>query len=147
MCHYTKDFYEQIFPSIKERYVDSGKVKIVYKHFATEERSKIESEASLCANDQGKFWQFSSSIFGDVNNASGKNQTAYLNKYAEEAGMDMGVFSACMNTHAHDYDVERGYDEGMVLGIPGTPTFFINGYRIDGQMPFERFEEIFSEFI
>jgi len=145
MCHYTKDFYEQIFPSIKERYVDSGKVKIVYKHFATEERSKIESEASLCANDQGKFWQFASLAFNRTG-ADEQNQTLYLTGYAEAIGLDLSEFSSCIANRVHRDDVAMDYDEGLRLKIPGTPTFFVNGLKIEGHVPVERFDEVLSKF-
>lgn len=145
-CGYTKQFFEEVFPQLKESYIDTGKVKLVYKHFPVREESKIEAEASLCAHDQGKFWPFVSLLFEKREEWSQEDNITF-DKYVNELGLDENTFSNCLDQHSHRAHVEEDYDEGSELGIPGTPTFFINGMKVEGFLPFEDFEALLSKFI
>jgi protein-disulfide isomerase len=144
-CSYTNQFFEEVLPQLKESYIDTGKVKLAYKHFPTPEESKIAAEASLCAHDQGKFWPFVSLV---LENREEWSQEGNMNfdKYANEIGLDENTFSDCLDQHSHRIHVEEDYNEGNELGVSGTPTFFINGMKIEGLIPFEKFKDVLSKF-
>ncbi|UCC91726.1 MAG: DsbA family protein [Candidatus Aenigmatarchaeota archaeon] len=144
-CSYTKQLFEEVLPQLKESYIDTGKVKLVYKHLVAHEESKIAAEASLCAHDQGKFWPFVSIILENTEEWSqGGNIT--FDKYANELGLDENAFSDCLDQHSHRIHVEKDYDEGKELGVSGTPTFFINGMKIEGLIALEKFKDVLSKF-
>lgn len=145
MCGYTRKFFEEVFPQLKESYIDTGKVKFVYKQFPPSDESKIEAEALLCAHDQGKFWSFIS-LFFEKRGEWEQEDNATFNKYTSELRLDKDIFLNCLNQHLHRTHVEEDYNEGIKLDVSKTPTFFINGMMIVGMNSFEDFEDILSKF-
>jgi protein-disulfide isomerase len=144
-CGYTEKFFEELLPQLKEAYIDTGKVRLVYKQISDEEESRIEAEASLCAHDQGKFWPFVSLLF-DKKEEWGRGENETFDEYVNELGLDEDEFSACLKNNAHRTQIEQDFDEGKRLGVSGTPTFFINSLKVEGVLPFGEFEDILSKF-
>lgn len=145
MCGYTKKFFEDVFPQLKESYIDTGKVKFVYKQFPPSDKSKIEAGALLCANDQGKFWPFISLLF-EKRGEWEQEDNATFNKYTSELGLNKNIFLNCLDQHLHRMHVEEDYNEGIKLDVSKTPTFFINSRMIVGMNSFEDLEDILSKF-
>ncbi len=144
-CGYTKQFFDEIYPQLKSKYIDEGKVKLVYKQFPLKEGTRDASEASLCANDQGKFWSYIDIILDRKKEWNQEGNTAFV-KYAGELELNENAFSNCLDQHLHRSDIEKDYAYGQELEVSGTPTFFINGLRIRGIIPLEDFENVLSKF-
>lgn len=104
------------------------RVRFEHKHFPLRSihRYALEaSEASECAADQGKFWEY-------VDLAFEKQQEMTLESFAVwagELGLDTAKFEKCMKGHIHRDAILADYKEGRDLGVNGTPTFFVNGQR------------------
>ncbi len=87
----------------------------------------IAAEASECAADQGKFWEFIDLVF--TNQTSLSEDALY--GWAEELKLDMDLFGRCVKSHIKRDVILAEYDAGQELGVSGTPTFFVNGKKIE----------------
>ena len=128
-------------PALFKEFVDTGKVKFVYKHMAIlGQESTWAAEAAECAADQGKFWEYHDLLFG---RQSGENQGAFtrdkLLAMAEELKLDVTQFQPCLQNDKTLARVQSDLQEGQQSGVNGTPTFFINGRALVGAQPIDAF--------
>jgi protein-disulfide isomerase len=137
-------FCSKVLASLKE--VESAygdKVNVTFKHFPLgfHKEAPKASEASLCAGDQGKFWEMHDSLF--------ENQKALgldkLPGYAEALGLDMAKFQTCLDDGTYTDQIAADMAVGSANGVSGTPAFFINGRFVNGALPFEAFKEVIDE--
>lgn len=91
------------------------------------------SEAALCAGDQGKYWEMSNKLFNNPTNNPTWLEKENVLKLAEESGVDMGVFKACLDSGKHIDEIRKRIAEGQTkAGISGTPGFLLGFIRADG---------------
>lgn len=123
---------------IQETYGD--KVEIIYKHFPLQFHKYAEkaAEASECARDQEKFWEYHDMLFENQDNLGIDS----LKAYASQLGLDKKKFDKCLDSGEKRDSVKRDYDEGVSKGVSATPTFFINGKKLVGAQPFEKFKAV-----
>jgi len=131
---------------IREEYIDTGKVRFVYKHFAIlGPESSRSAEASECAAEQYEFWNFHDLVFSDqATNRSSLDQTQ-LTSLAEQIGLDSEAFQTCLSSGKYSLQIARESQAIQSLGVRGTPGFLVNGVFISGAQPFEVFEQIIEE--
>jgi protein-disulfide isomerase len=139
-CPYCGDAARTV-KQLKEKFGD--KVSIVFRHFPLEihPAAPKASEAALCANDVGKFWEYHDKAFANQSALS----PADLTKYATELGLDAAAFDACLSSGKHAADVKADMEYGTKLGIEGTPAFYVNGRFLGGSLPVEAFSELIQE--
>jgi predicted DsbA family dithiol-disulfide isomerase len=114
-------------------------VSLEYKHFPLTSIHFFAFDAaaaSECANDQGKFWEYVDIAFVNQD-ALQKNNLA---KYAEQLNLNMDSFNACFKSEAKEKYVRADINEGLGKDLQGTPSFFINGEKLDS-WEFENFKE------
>ncbi|MCC6642207.1 MAG: thioredoxin domain-containing protein [Deltaproteobacteria bacterium] len=129
---------EPILKQVLERYPD--KIRLVYRNFPLEQmhpRARPTAEAALCAEEQGKFWEFHEKVFS----GSGL-QEADLVGYADAVGLDTAKFKACMAERRYKDRVDADAQAGRDAGVSGTPAFFVNGIMLSGAKPVEEFSAI-----
>ncbi len=136
-------------PEIFKQYVDTGKVNFVYMHSAFLGQESIwAAQASECAADQGRFWDFHDLLFARQN---GENQGAFnqdkLLDMAKELKLDMAKFEPCLTNNETLARVQSDTQEGSAAGVTGTPTFFINGQRLVGAQPLEAFQQVINQIL
>lgn len=95
------------------------------------------AEASRCAGDQGKFWEYRSGLFD-----AGRVTNDLHPKLGESLGLDMESFQSCLASEKYREAVQADGAEAEKLGITGTPAFLVNGILLPGARPFEAFIEI-----
>lgn len=140
-CPYCK----RVLPALTElrsRYGD--KVKLVFRDFPLDRlhpRARSAAEAARCAHDQNKFWEYHDVLFAKAPQAS----PVHLKAYAEQVGLDAETFERCLTSGKHAAGVQRDLDEGMRLGVSGTPAFFVNGRLLSGAQPVERFVRMIDD--
>lgn len=144
-CPFCERFYKDAEKQIIANYVNTGKAKFVFKHYAfLGQESTWASEASECANEQGKFWEYHDWLYD--NQASESNLSYYskanLIKYAGKVGLDLNKFSSCLNSDKYLGRVSADLANGQAAGVTGTPTIFINGQSIVGAQPFSAFKAV-----
>jgi len=134
-------------PALFKEYVDTGKVKFVYKHMAILGQESVwAAEASECAADQGQFWAYHDLLFS---RQSGENQGAFnkdkLLAMAAELKLDMARFEPCLKNDQTQDRVQADTQEGQQVGVRGTPTFFVNGRAVVGAVPFQEFRVVIEQ--
>lgn len=138
-------FCKQVLPTLTQlitRYGD--KVKLVYKDFPIDQLHPGASkahEAARCANEQGKFWSFHDKLFANAT----KTSPDELNAYASQLGLDVPAFEKCYSSGKYKAAVQKDIEEGRVLGVTGTPAFFINGRLVSGAKPLESFTSVIDD--
>ncbi|MBI2670295.1 MAG: DsbA family protein [Candidatus Yanofskybacteria bacterium] len=146
-CPFCRSFWNGAFQEIKTNYIDTGKAKFVYKHFPLSFHSAAQpaAEASECANDQSKFWEFHDKIFeeqaklGQGTIQFGKPE---IIKWAAAIKLNMPQFNECFNSGKYAQRVSDDMAQGSKAGVGGTPTTFINGQKIVGALSFASFKAV-----
>ena len=143
-CPICGQFDRTSLKDIENKYVNAGKVKIVFNHFAfIGDESTRAAEASECANAQGKFWEYADTLF---NNQAGENQGAFsddkLEAFAQQVGLDMTKYKTCMQDNTYLSKVQTSTQNGSARGVNATPTVFINGHMAQGAISLAQFESI-----
>jgi len=129
---------EESVNQVMEKY--AGKVRLVFRHFPLNfhPNAPKAAEASMCANDQGKFWEMHKTLFAN-NKALGVED---LKKHAATAGLDQAKFNECLDSGKMKGIVDADTKAGGEAGVSGTPAFFINGKLLSGAQPASEFEKI-----
>jgi protein-disulfide isomerase len=138
-CPFCARFYTDTYPSIKSQYVDTGKANIVYRHLPLPFHPEAQpaAEASMCAAEQGKFWEFHDKIFQNQAIMSAANYKAW----AAELGLNTGQFNSCVDSREYQDYVEADYAAASAAGVSGTPSFVINGELVVGAQPTAVFQQ------
>ncbi len=146
-CPYCKRFQRQTFPRIKQNYIDTGKVRYIFRDFPLQE---IHSEAvsaavsANCSGQQGKFWEMHGALF----NSQGKLGPKLYSAKAQELGLNIEDFESCLADPAQVEKVNNDMVYGQSLGIRGTPHFLVGRVegdrivdvtRVNGARPFQAF--------
>ncbi len=134
-------YCSRVVPTMKqveEKYGD--KVRVVFRHFPLNfhQQAQKAAEASICAHDQGKFWEMHDLLFEEQQ----KLQIADLKDKAQRLGLDTAKFDECLDSGKHYEAVQKDLKEGVVAGVSGTPAMYINGQFLSGAQPFEAVAQI-----
>jgi len=142
-CPFSGRFFKDSLPQIEQKYIKTGKVKMAFRDYPLgfHQKAQKAAEATKCAKEQGKFWQYHDKLFANQQ----KLETADLKKYAKELGLDSKKFDTCLDSGKTAAEVKKDFEDGTKYGVMGTPCFFINGLKIDGAMPYETFEEVIEK--
>ena len=153
-CHYCNVFFESIEEDIIKNYVETGKVKMIFKDYNIIGPDSVRaSQGAHCANEQGLFWEYHDILYtnwtGENNGwASGTN----LANFAQEINLNMNKWTECMMEQKHSQTILNSNDDAKALGLTGTPAFFIinsNGdvTKLVGAQPFEVFKTTFDNML
>ncbi len=146
-CTFCYRFHQSTLDQLHARYVDKGKVNIVFKDFALNgPDSVLAAEASRCAGDQGAYWEYHDALYDNW----GGERTGWVTPdalrgfAAQIGGIDQAAFAECLGGHAHRDAVIRSYHDGQQVGIDATPSFIVfndhRAVRIVGNQPVSVFE-------
>jgi protein-disulfide isomerase len=149
-CPYCARFASDTLPEIKEKYIDTGIVKFMYRDFPIPSHSEAYPAALLaeCARDQA-----GDEVYFEVHDAIFANGYNYddLADYAVTLGADRAELDECFDSEKFKDEIEKDMSDAKNLLLPseiaagkgiGTPSFSINGTRVRGAQPFEIFEQI-----
>jgi len=141
-CSFCAKFWKQTLPQIEKDYIETGKARLVYRHFplAFHSRAGPAALAAECAGEQGKFWEMHDKIYSE-----GTLGEASYKKWAAGLGLDEGQFNSCFDSGKYNNKVQNDLLEGKSAGVTGTPTFFINGKKVVGAQPFEVFQGVIEQ--
>ncbi len=120
-----------------------GRVRWVFKHFPLDSHTlaKDAARASLAAHAQGRFWEYHDRLFA----GQGQLNAAYQERIARELGLDLARFRVVLAGDALGRLVNEDLELGRKVGVQGTPSFFINGRRFEGSMPYAELEQTVRE--
>ena len=137
-CPYCSRFHETM-KQVVENYPND--VRWVYKHFPLDSihpYAKKAAEASECAADQGKFWEYTDELFENQRNIN----LEYLSMAAESIGLNTSQFDECLDSEKYKSKVNNDYQQGIQAGVRGTPGSFINGQSVPGALPYEQIKSM-----
>ena len=151
-CTYCKKFFSETVESILINYVETGQVKMLFKDFIVVDgnASMNAANAAHCANDQGMFWQFHSTLYNNwAGEGTGWVSSEQLNKFANTLELNMDEFSNCVSELKWKKLVNASHDDAVALGVTATPTFFVidenrNVLKITGAQHYDVFKEVFD---
>jgi protein-disulfide isomerase len=126
---------------VKQKYGD--KVRIVFRQYPLPMHPNAQkaAEASLCANDQGKFWEMHDAMFKNQQELAVDN----LKAKAAALGLKADEFNACLDSGKHVPQVQADVKDGSAVGVNGTPAMFVNGRFLSGAVPIEQLSSIIDD--
>lgn len=137
LCSHCGNFADTL-DKVSPDYIETGKLRVIFRNFAFLTPQSVQAaQASECALDQGadKFWQYHDLLFSK----RGTGLTAYsrprLETYARQIGLDLAAFRSCLDSGVKAGKVQADLDEGRSQGVEGTPTWFLNGQMLSGELP------------
>ena len=153
-CPYCTQWHDTTYQPLMAAY--PGKIRLVYRNYPLpfHQNAYMAAEAADCAGDQNAYWKYHDALFANndqLNNQAGTvvDNSFYVN-LASGLGLDATTFSTCLTTQKYKQAVQSDLDYANSLppdsdgsaAVGGTPTFFINGYRIVGAEPLAYFQQI-----
>ena len=150
-CPFCSRFYDQTLPLIQENYIDTGKIKFVYRDFPLDQlhpNARPAHVAAECADDQGKFWEYHDILFERVGEWQSLPRSSLGDKFvafADELELDQSSFVTCLESIEVAQEVQSDYLDGGRYGVSGTPAFFVGTEKdgfilISGAQPFSSFQ-------
>lgn len=139
-CPFCGRFFTQTLPQVKSEYVDTGKVRFVYRDFPLDTihpQATPAAQAAECADEQGQFWEYHDKIF---QNQASMNDASYK-AWAAELGLNTQQFNQCYDSKKYSSEIQKDFQDGVTAGVSGTPTFYIGntqkGYvQLVGAQPY-----------
>ena len=140
-CTHCRDFAENQGKQLRAEYEAGGKVRFEFKHMIIGGTpTRDAANAAECAADQGKFWDYHDVLFARQGTSANPFTKPLLKRYAAELGLDATKFNPCVDSNLHYRQGVGQRAEARGKGVNATPTFFINGKKIEGAVPYEQFK-------
>lgn len=136
-CPACKTYTEEVEHQLVENEVAGGQVHYIFRHYpflddrAPANESDQAANASMCAAEQGRFWDYHDMLFA---NWSGENLGSFADRrlvaFAEALGLDMDQFNSCFQENRYEDEINADFARGLEIGVTGTPSVFVNGTQI-----------------
>jgi len=142
-CPYCGRYTVETFSRLKKEYIDTGIVRYVFKDFPLgfHAQAQIAAHAARCAGDQGGYWGMHDLLFANPGAWSNAAAADVFRGYAGELDLDEGTFAACLESGMHNQAIDDDLQEGLSVGVSGTPAFFVGGRFISGAQPYQVFQQ------
>lgn len=130
-CPFCQRHASGTLPALRQDYVDTGKIRYVFRDFPIESihpQARKAAEAAHCASDQGKYWEMHDTLFRN----QGALRPDSLKGYARDLGLDAEAFNACLDSGKYAGTVGEHVAAGTAVGVTGTPSFFVGKTTADG---------------
>ena len=141
-CPFSKRYFDETEQLILSNYGDQ--VSYVFRDFpltSIHPQAQKAAEAAQCAFDQGKYWEYHDMLFQN----QGALDVDSLKSYATALGLDETAFNLCMDSGKYAEEVAKDIADGRSYGVLGSPTFFINGRKVVGALPYDTFQMVIEE--
>ncbi|HMQ55506.1 MAG TPA: DsbA family protein [Anaerolineae bacterium] len=143
-CSHCRNYVLEKSEQLIDGFVETGQVKyVVYPYYLGNPLIGRATEAALCANDQGKFFEYQRTLFQK------QGQIQYspeeLTQVASEVGLDTEALNQCLSNGTYRDRVEQGRLTAVQRGVNSTPTFFVNNQRIEGNVPYDQFVTVINQ--
>ena len=142
-CPHCAAFNEQVFPKIKSEFIDTGKIRYIFREFPLDIKAAAGSMLSRCIakGDAAKYFAVTDLLFRQQNDWVVKNTTETLGRIGKQAGLSEQEVETCLKDQSllDKIAADQKYASD-VLKVDSTPTFFVNGERLKGAMSFEELE-------
>ena len=140
-CPFCRRWHAEVYEPLLAAY--PGQIRFVYRHLPLDSihpDAISAAEAAMCAGEQDAYWPFHEKLFS----SEALGNQVYV-QYAEELGLDVQTFAACVSERKYQEAVAADTNFAIDLGIRSTPTFFINGLAIVGAQPLDVFKQVIDK--
>jgi protein-disulfide isomerase len=144
-CPHCAHFATEILPKLKEKWIDTGKARLILRDFPLDEPALRAEMVARCVPPE-RFYPLVETLFETQEKwVVAKDWRAALERIARLGGIGKKEFDACFTDKAlEDRVTQSRLTAGQLLGVNSTPTFFINGKKFDGTPTFEAFDQLLS---
>ena len=145
-CPHCAKFHKETLPEVKDNWVDSGKARIVYRHFPLDGLALRAAMVTNCM-DEERYFTFLEALFhGQKLWAQASDPMKALSQVAALAGLNRERFEACIEDEAQANAIlERRKHGETTYDIASTPTFIVNGRKVQGALGYEAFSKVLEE--
>ena len=150
-CTFCYKFHQNTLNVINEEFIETGKVKMIFKDYPLNgPDSKLAAEASYCANDQDKYWEYHDQVYENwAGERTGWITRESLTQFAESVNLDVLKFNKCLDENKYKNKINSIYEFGNEIGVDATPSFLVFNderiIKIRGNQPLEVFLKTFEE--
>jgi protein-disulfide isomerase len=150
-CPFCRKFWAETLPSIKKDYIDTGKVKLVYRDFplSFHPMAQASAEAANCAREKGGdegYYKMHDKIFQEQMTLDGgtvQSTVTYTESDLKTWAKDIGYnIDSCLDSGKYANEVQKDFTDGGNSGVQGTPGFFVNGKPLSGAQPYSTFKQV-----
>jgi protein-disulfide isomerase len=154
-CPFCRRYSLTVFPTLKREYIDTGKVRYVFRDFpltSIHQQAEKAHESAHCAGEFNKYWEMHDVLFEKQNDL----MLPSLKQYAAELGLDFTTFEECLDCGKYQVAIQKDVEDGGAAGIRGTPSFFIGksgsedsltGTIVRGAQPLANFQGILDQLL
>jgi len=153
-CERCYQWFHTTKPALVKDYIDTGKANLIFVDMALLGRdSPIAAQATYCAEDQGRYWEFHDILYNSQENIdNGWANSERLKAFAFSLDFDMELFSSCLDSGKYSKRVQYNISEARKNGATGTPTFFIvnsdgEQQKISGAQPYSVFKSVIDSMV
>lgn len=140
-CPFCRRWHQEVYEPLLAAY--PGKIRLVYRNLpltSIHPDALSAAEAAMCAGEQDVYWAYHDRLFSSESLGTG----TYM-QYAQDLGLNMTTFEACLNDHKYQQAIQTDSDFAINLGVRSTPTFFINGLAVVGAQPLDVFKQVIDK--
>ena len=147
-CTFCYKFHQSSKDALIEEYVNTGRINFVFRDFPLNgSDSVLAAQASYCADDQGKYWEYHDEIYKNwAGERTGWVTRQSLDQFANTVGLDLIQFSKCLDDKKYQQRVLENEKFGVKIGIKATPSFLIFNNekitKVEGNQPFSVFRQV-----
>ena len=144
-CPACASFDAVQLPDVKQRLVETGRVRFRYRDFPLDghKHSRLAAHAAACADEQGKYWEAHAKIYETQGSWSPRPEAAgAMRGLMKELGLDLGAYDACMTSAKYAGRIQASYQEAVASGVNSTPTFLIGGRLYPGALPYDQIRKV-----
>ena len=160
-CPFCQRSFNDVLPGLKKNYIDTGKVKLVFRDFPLSFHANAhkEAEAAECARSQGDdstYYMFHDKIFTQTTSNGTGLALTQLPVIAKSLGLNVSQFQQCLDSGTFKAEVDKDISDGSAAGVAGTPAWFIGksskdgvieGQYINGAYPYANFQSAIDELL
>ncbi len=161
-CPFCKRHYDQVYPQLKKDYIDTGKVKLVFRNYPLpfhDPMATYEAQAALCARDQGgdsAYFKIHDEMFKQTTSNGNGLSKDKVRQIAADLGLNADNLASCADSNKYKDKVAKDIADGSAAGVNGTPSFFvgksdssgtIDGQLIVGAQPYSAFQQVLDKLL
>ena len=145
-CPHCASFHKNTLPQVKEGWIDSGKARLVYRHFPLDGLALRAAAVANCLQGERHFTFLEALFRSQERWARARDPIKALSAIAGVAGLDEATFQRCVEDEAEmNRILERARAGAKTFDVQSTPTFVVNGRKVTGAVPYEDFEEVLND--
>lgn len=139
-CPHCRDFHNETWPLMEQSYLVGGQVNWVAFPYALSSDRVPAAASALCAQEQDAYFTYTKALFTGFDSADNLTLVGFR-RAAAAIDLDLASFNNCLAEGRYQNVIEDNVEAARLMGVTSTPTFFINGQKVKGNLPWEQFQQ------